>query len=282
MRNSEIRFVAAAVAFATGIVSASAADLPTYPANKAPVVASTEAYSWTGCYIGGNAGGGTSHSNFTTLVTAGPPGGNHLGPDSRDNVNRAAPGSADDAGFIGGGQVGCNWQTGRIVLGIEGDFDYFGSEPSLTRSGVLSDEVSRFTITNSVKTNWLATVRPRVGLAFDRSILYLTGGLALANLRYIQSFSDDLLSHGIGDSSASGTQFGWTVGGGMEYALTNSWSVKGEYLYAQFSSIAAVGNITTVAIGPFTNGLQGTADLKTHIFRVGANYHFNNPVGVRY
>lgn len=281
MRNSQFCFIAAAIAFAPGVVSASAADLSARMATKAAIVAPVGAYNWTGCYIGGNAGGGTSHSNFTTLVTAGPPGGNHLGAQSRANVNAAAPGSADDAGFMGGGQVGCNWQTGRIVFGIEGDFDYFGTEPSLTRNGVVSDNVTPFTITNSVKTNWLATVRPRVGLAFDRSILYLTGGLAIANLRYTQSFSD-LLPDGIGGSSASKTQLGWTVGGGMEYALTNSLSVKGEYLYAQFSSLAAVGSITTVAIGPFTNGLQGTADLKTHIVRVGVNYHFNNPVVARY
>ena len=275
-------FFGAAIAFSAGVVSASAADLPARMSTKALMGAPVAAYNWTGCYIGGNAGGDTSHSNFTTLVTPGPPGANHLGADSRDNVNAAAPGPADDAAFIGGGQVGCNWQTGSIVFGLEGDFDYFGTNPSLTRNGVVSDNVSPFTITNSVKTSWLATVRPRVGLAFDRSLLYLTGGLAITNLRYTQSFEDLLASHGIGGSSASKTQLGWTVGGGWEYALTNSWSVKGEYLYAQFSSVGAVGSIATVNIAPFSNGLQGTADLKTHIVRVGANYHFNNPVVARY
>jgi outer membrane immunogenic protein len=273
-------FFGAAIAFSAGVVSASAADLPARMSTKDPMAAPVAAYNWTGCYIGGNAGGGTSHSNFTTLVTAGPPGANHLNPERRDNVNATAPGPADDAAFIGGGQVGCNWQTGSIVFGLEGDFDYFGTNPSLTRNGVAS--FTPFTITNSVKTSWLATVRPRVGLALDRSLLYLTGGLAITNLHYTQSFEDLASSHGIGSSSASKTQFGWTVGGGWEYALTNSWSVKGEYLYAQFSSVGAVGSIATVNRGPFLNGLQGTADLKTHIVRVGANYHFNNPVVARY
>ncbi len=242
-----------------------AADLGKPPAYKAPPLAPV--FSWTGCYIGANAGGASSKSNFSTGIDP----GTHLGvPANLAAVSAAGTGSASDTGFIGGGQVGCNFQSGQFVIGVEGDFDYFGTESTLSGSGVLTTR-DPFAITNSVKTNWLATVRPRAGIAFGPSLLYVTGGVAFTDIKYTQSYADTLFD-AVGGSSVSETKVGWTVGGGWEYAFAPNWSFKAEYLFAKFSSVSTSGLIVSTTGG--TNVLNGSADLQAHIGRVGLNYKF--------
>jgi outer membrane immunogenic protein len=259
-------------------------------------------FSWTGCYIGGNLGGGWSYSKFDTVMDP----GTHLdlllpgvlvvpGAVNVAAVSAAGTGSANDNGtFVGGGQVGCNWQSGYFVVGLEGDIDAFRANSTLVAPGSLTGLINvpnvglvpfgfPFTITNSVSTTWLATVRPRVGVAYGHGLLYVTGGVAVTNLRYSQTYSDALFFGalaGVGASSVSQTKVGWTVGGGWEYAFTDNWSVKAEYLYVRFSSISTVGTVVDT-LGR-TNVLHGTADLQENIFRVGLNYRFGGPIAARY
>ncbi len=113
---------AATLPLACGAVSASAADMPMHDMPmKAAVAPAAPPYQWTGCYIGLNGGGGASGTNVTTAVGAG---GYLVGLDPGE-VNNDGTGSVNASNFLGGGQVGCNWQTGTIVVGLEGDFDYF-------------------------------------------------------------------------------------------------------------------------------------------------------------
>ena len=121
-------------------------------------------------------------------------------------------------GFLGGGQIGANYQFNTLVLGIEGDFDWTG----LKASG--SDSIGDTLNTN---TRWTSTVTGRVGAAFDRLLVYAKGGLALAQ---DQSSFTDLAG------SSAGTSFmrtGWTVGAGLEYGITKNWSAKIEYDYLE-------------------------------------------------
>jgi outer membrane immunogenic protein len=264
MRYKIASLAAAAIAFG-GVQMASAADM----AVKArPMVAPVTTYTWTGCYIGVNAGAGWSRSSFDSVMDP----GTHLGLAANvAAVSAAGTGSArDDGNFIGGGQIGCNWQTGSWVIGIEGDFDAFRADPTLVGTGVLTTG-DTFVITNSVTTNWLATVRPRLGWAFDRSLLYITGGLAVTNIKYTQTYADTLFA-AAGTSSSSQTKAGWTIGGGWEYAFTNNWSMKAEYLFVHFSSVSTGGIVVSTSGG--TNALSGTADLREHIARIGLNYRF--------
>lgn len=262
MRTKVACLLAAAISLGTW-QAASAADLPL----KAPIMPAP--FSWTGCYIGANAGAAWSHTDFTSTMDT----GTHLGlPANLATVGNAGTGSAKETGFIGGGQVGCNWQTGAIVFGVEGDFNAFTPETTLSGSGVLTTG-DTFAIDNSVKARWLATVRPRIGYAFDRSLIYVTGGLAVANLRYTQTYSDTLFS-GFGTSETTSTKAGWTVGGGWEYAFDNHWSAKLEYLYASFPSIDTVTNVSSTTGG--TNTLHGSAEVHSHIVRVGLNYRFGS------
>jgi outer membrane immunogenic protein len=195
-------------------------------------------YNWSGCYVGINAGGGMSASNFT---------------DNNDPTD--GNGSANHTDFLGGGQAGCNLQMGTVVGGLEGDFDYFHGNPNFFNNTNGPPGVQQ-----SLTTSYLATVRPRLGIAADRNFAYLTGGVAFANA----SYSDNNLTAG-GIASASRMLTGWTAGAGWEYAMTQNWTFKLEYLWASFPTMSA-GN-TPLA---FT----GTADLNVQVLRVGANFKF--------
>jgi len=242
--------------------SAMAADLPLKAAPTAP------AYSWSGCYIGVNGGGAASGSDTATSVD---PGTHLVNPADLATVGSAGTGSANGDNFIGGGQAGCNWQTGTMVLGLEGDWDYVPTTTLLSPIGGTLSTGDTFSLTNSVKTNWLATIRPRVGVAVDRNLAYVTGGAAFAEYSLTQTYADTIAS-AVGSSSVSRTVIGWTAGAGLETAVTNNVTLKVEYLFAQFPSIAATGAILGTDGG--TNVLHGSADLTVQTLRIGMNYKF--------
>ena len=172
----------ALLGLATG---AMAADLPSRRAASAPVFAAAPVFTWTGFYVGVNAGYGWSNDDFDAI-------------DLADDE--------DDGGFIGGAQVGYNYQIGSFVVGLEGDIQYadFG------REGVFNfrDEQGNLFEGELESSDWFGTVRARAGVAFGQALIYGTGGFA---------FADDV--------------GGWTVGGGVEYAFTNNLSAKIEGLY---------------------------------------------------
>ncbi len=241
---------------------ASAADMP--------VKAATHAHtpSWTGCYLGLNAGGGASGSDFTTSVD---PGTHLVDPADLATAGATGTGSANDPGFIGGVQAGCNYQTGSFVAGIEGDWDYFRSHPTFSNpNGVLTTADTQ-TITQSLRTDSLATIRPRLGIASDRSLIYATGGAAFARVKYTQTYLDTL-NAAAGTATASSTLVGWTAGAGWEWAWTDQVSIKTEYLFAKFPTLNALGTIADNAAG--TNTQHGSANLTIQTVRLGVNYRF--------
>jgi outer membrane immunogenic protein len=227
------------------------------------------AYQWSGCYVGANVGGGASGSNFDTAVD---PGTHLLGGDPAV-VAATGTGSHGGDGLIAGGQVGCNWQSGLLVAGLEGDFDYFHSNPWFSNNTItLSDGVTPFTITQSVTSDYLATIRPRIGIAADRNLAYLTGGVAFTRVSYLESYNDGAAPAGIGSAAASKSLVGWVAGAGWENAVTDHWIFRAEYLYAGFSKVNAVGAITDATGG--VNTLHGSSDLTVQIIRAGVNYKF--------
>ena len=242
------------------LAAATAADLPT----KAP---SAPAFSWTGCYVGVNGGGGASGSNFTSSV--GP--GNHLGVADAVTVGATGTGSGNDSNFLAGGQVGCNWQSGTMVYGIEADADYFSSNPTFNDgTGTLSTG-DTFAVGQSLTTDYLATVRPRVGVAADRSLFYVTGGVAFTRVSYVQTYADTL-NAGAGTATGGQSMIGWTVGTGWEYAWTDHFTTKVEYLFAEFPTTVGAGRIVDTVAG--ANPLSGSADLVIQTVRLGLNYKF--------
>jgi outer membrane immunogenic protein len=124
-------------------------------------------------------------------------------------------------GVLGGVHAGYNWQTNQLVLGIEADFDgsgVRGTDPLRLRS-------SPGTV--ALKNDWQSSVRLRAGYAWDRFLLYTTGGVAFADDR-------EILTIPAGSYSQTNTLTGWTVGGGLEYALTNNWIGRVEVRYTDF------------------------------------------------
>jgi outer membrane immunogenic protein len=245
-----------AAVLSTGV--AFAADIPA----KAPTA---PPYQWTGCYIGLNAGGGASASNFTTTVGA----GTQLVGSDPATVSADGSGAGSGSNFLGGGQAGCNWQTGTVVFGLEGDFDYYRSNSNFLNNTDTLTAGTPFAVGQSLKTDYLATVRPRIGIAADRNFAYVTGGVALTDARYAETYGDG--AGALGSASASKALTGWTAGAGWEYALATHWTVRVEYLFSGFSTTSATGVIT----GPTgSNPLHGSGDLIIQVARAGVNFKF--------
>jgi outer membrane immunogenic protein len=245
---------------ATG--SALAADMPM----KAPAA---PAYQWAGCYVGLNAGGVASGTNFSSVVD---PGTHLLGADPAV-VGASGRGGANANGPLGGAQVGCNLQTGTLVYGLEGDFDAFHNNPQFSNNtNTLSNGVTPFTLSQSLTTNYIATLRPRIGIAADRNFAYITGGAAFTSVSYTESYVDGAAPPGTGVASASRTLVGWAAGAGWEYAFADRWTFRLEYLFAAFPTTNALGAITDAGGG--TNTLHGSADLVIQIARAGVNFKF--------
>ncbi|MGF9764029.1 outer membrane beta-barrel protein [Microvirga sp. 0TCS3.31] len=217
MKTRLLGLLAATALTTAGISAAAAADLPSRAA-PAPIIAAAPIFTWTGFYVGVNAGYGWSDDDFDAV-------------DFADDE--------DDGGFVGGAQVGYNWQFGSFVVGAEADIQYadFG------REGVFNfvDEDDRLFEGEFNRSDWFGTVRARAGVAFGQALVYATGGFA---------FADDAN--------------GWTVGGGLEYAFTNNLSAKIEGLYVSLDA----DNDFDFDIDGFDN------DVDFGVVRAGLNYHF--------
>jgi outer membrane immunogenic protein len=251
-----------ALLFAPVLIGASrAADMP-MKAAATPVV------NWSGCYAGANVGGGASASNFTSAVD----GGTHLFDPDPATVAGSAAGSHGGDGLLAGGQAGCNLQSGSLVAGLEGDFDYFHSNPFFLNNFTTLNSGAPFTVKQSMTTDYLATIRPRIGIAADRNLAYLTGGVAFTRVSYLETYSDSGAPAGSGSAAASKSVVGWVAGAGWEYAVADHWTFRAEYLYAGFSKVNALGAITDTGGG--ANALHGSADLTIQALRAGVNYRF--------
>jgi outer membrane immunogenic protein len=233
----------------------SAADLGARPIGKAPVVAPPVPFSWTGCYIGGNIGGKKGSLDAEATVLAPVP------------VTLIFTGEDSETGFIGGGQVGCQWQSGAFVFGFEGDFDATNLERTfVVPAGLVVPPFvagDAFTLSN----DWQASIRGRLGWAFDRVLVYATGGVAWAN------FEATAALVGLPVVSADKTLTGWTVGGGFEWGFTPNWSLGVEYRFSQFDGDNfGLGTVTVAgATFPFTVN----SELETHEITARVNYRFN-------
>jgi outer membrane receptor protein involved in Fe transport/opacity protein-like surface antigen len=198
---------------------------PTSPA------AVSDRYNWSGFYLGLNAGGAFG----INTVSASAGGGSA---------------SVKEPGFLGGAQVGANYQTGPVVWGFEADYDASTQNKSLP-AGVLTGSTSQ--------TPWLATLRGRFGIAFDRYLVYATAGGAAGELRSIANIP-------AGTTNTTVTYGTWTAGAGLEYGITDNLSARVEYLYLD------KGHIATGAIGPPATTI--TSRVQDNLVRAGLNYRF--------
>ena len=266
------------VALAFVASQAVAADLPVKAPIRAPAV-----YSWTGFYLGGHVGYGwsdattkyTGDADVLTLVNAGAlPVGYDVG----------------RGGFAGGVQTGYNWQLNSLVLGIEADASRLSIGRNVSAQNINPAAIAlpirgggflalnQWDSTADLKADWVATVRGRAGLAFDRWMVFGTAGVAWADVAtsgtLLRSFpvGGAVIASWAGSTSQSKT--GYVVGGGVEYAMTNNWLVRIEGLYYGFGHVndvvqPAPGNILADAVP-----LNRTTDVNLAVVRLGLNYKF--------
>jgi outer membrane immunogenic protein len=229
--------------------------------------------------VGGNVGGDWQRASFNSNLigcnVAGCASGlPHIGFDPA--IAAAGTGSSTQAGFTGGGQFGYNWQINSLVLGVEADINAVSGKPGIAAASAVSVNVGTFTLANSANADWLATVRGRVGFAADRFLIYATGGVAFSHINFSQSFSDICCTSRtpLTTFSTSSWKTGYAVGWGLEYAITNNWSLRGEYLYAGgFGSVG--GSYGATSVNGNGDLHSGSASLSIQEARVGLNYKFN-------
>jgi outer membrane immunogenic protein len=223
----------AALTALTVWTSAHAADLPKAPPPSPAPVFVPPAFTWTGFYLGGNFGGGWSSTTFT------------------DNLTGGAV-TATNAGWLGGGQVGFNYQFGAAVVGVEATFDWSSlgvNPPAWTVAGLTS--------TASLSTKWVTTAAARLGYAADRALFYgKAGGGWVGNSATISTSTGASLT-------TSNTNSGWLVGGGLEYAFTPNWTGKLEYDYLGLQGWTATSPIVADSVN---------VKRQLNIFTVGFNY----------
>lgn len=245
-----------------------AADIPVRMPVKAPVMAPV-VYNWTGFYLGAHAGYSWAHTRITDRL-----GYNTIPGDTW---------SFKSDGFVGGGQLGYNWQTGGFVFGLEADFGYLGLRGNAPApAGVLFFNSDTRGVNDP---DFYATVRGRLGFAFDTWLIYATGGWIGVNKPV--SVIDNCFVAPCGAATITAEskfRSGWTVGGGIEWAVSGPWSVKAEYLYFDLGNetISARNAFPATPLAP-TFIWPWDTRMNGHIARVGINYRFDaGPVVARY
>ena len=237
MKNRWLMGAAAAALTVAGALAAQAADLPTRKEAPAPVFVPPP-FTWTGFYIGGNAGGvwGSGGNASSTVYANGFPWLYNVWPGGGNNNN--------NSGFIGGGQAGYNWQSGAFVFGVETDFD--GTSLSRSRSFIGPTFLNPIGLGNDflsangkISLDWLGSTRARVGFVAtpdNRLMFYGTGGVAYGGGSAHLNVYDAANGWYWSSNSGSQTRTGWTIGGGVEYAWTNNIILGAEYLYYDLGS----------------------------------------------
>jgi outer membrane immunogenic protein len=229
-------------------------------------------YNWSGWYAGVNAGYGFSSdaNTYFSPVDAG-------AVLRRGFVTPLL--SENRSGALGGLQLGVNRQDGKIVYGLEADLNYGQIKGSSTGPAILIIAPTTITTSTETKLDWFGTVRGRLGVAaFDRSLIYATGGLAYGRATSSPSFVNanngpcELRANFCSFASGQKWMAGWTLGAGWEYAFAEKWSAKIEYLYYDLGTIT---NTMTPANGATSTIFESSTRINGNVVRVGLNYKFN-------
>lgn len=237
------------------LLTGAACFLTSAGAQAADIIEPT-AYDWTGPYVGLQGGYAWGENDATASGEVDLPATEANALASNDVTLNEGKGSIAIDGFLGGLHLGYNWQSDSLVLGLEGDIelaDLDGDTDVLDDFGDKIGEIKH-------EIDWLGSLRLRAGFAADRALFYGTGGLAVGGVKIS-------LEDGDGDEFAdnSDTKWGWTIGGGIEYAFADELSGRIEYRYTDLGKIDAEGD----------DGDDGEVDTAFHAVRVGLSWHFN-------
>lgn len=249
------------------------------------ISASAAVSPWHGPYLGAylgdafgynrastNTGSVTDTSYFTTTADI-------------NTVNNAGTYSSNPNVGIVGIQAGQDWGWQEIVFGVAADYSTLSLGSSKrVMNATYPDNSDQYSIHTSINTNWLFTLRSRLGYQanlFCPTLFYVTGGFALAKLKVSNNFTDNSSYLGMGGGNTSKNQIGWTLGGGIEFAVIKHLSVDLEYAYVDIPSIKTINSISNTSGGfgiapqSLTNPLSTTARFHANLLKLGLNYRFN-------
>jgi outer membrane immunogenic protein len=253
------KFVASlALAATLGVGAASAADLAGWP-YKAPALP-YPVYNWAGFYVGGHLGGSWTNQIWTNTANT-------------SGFGDLIPGEGfgqHGSGAFGGGQIGYNWQASNFVFGLEGTASAMDNRGGLLNTVFGSALDDRF----SWRTNWMATVTGRTGIAVNNNLFYVKGGYAGVSSHMSVV---DVVPPFVGSGSDTRWHNGATVGAGWEYGITRNWIVGLEYDYAAFQTRSY--QLGGTAPGPYTFDAK-PRDVQSAVARL--SYKFSGPLVAKY
>lgn len=236
-RRGGLLLTACAAAISAG--GALAADLPSPRYAPAPPAAIMP-YDWTGVYVGLQGGHDWGRDKTTEFFTA-------------TGAFTGLSWSYNPKGWAGGGHLGFNYQFSSLVVGVEGDLEKTG-----IRGGFVDPGGS-----GVMTMNWQGSLRARIGFAFDRALIYATGGAAVADIKYVYANPVGPISE-----PTSKVRNGWTLGGGAAYAFTDAISGRLEYRYSDY------GRFRYNSVLAFPGLLTGEQEPRVHSLRAGVSYKF--------
>jgi outer membrane immunogenic protein len=253
--------------------TAGAADLPT---RKQPPPPPPPVFSWDGFYIGGQIGGGWARDKVSDS--------------SPTYLPAIGPGPVNESGIIGGAHAGYNWQFGHLVYGLEGDFE--GTNLSKSSNCLIQSMVTGVSVTpggcgqianlavaDSFRTalSWQSSARARFGYALDNVLLYATGGLAIAGVetRYTEAVSLLPLIATRAEPSFNRTSVGFTLGGGVEYAIDANWSVRAEYRFSDFGKPKPIDSNQLTNFAPASPAVRIYHSVDENAVLFGISYKFD-------
>lgn len=233
---------------------------------------------WSGFYAGLNLGGSWGDASMNTQIGPGP-GPIVIPPVDVSQINQTNDDDGNKTGFSGGGQIGYNWQSGSLVFGIETDYSFmdidqsgantYQSRVTVTPPIAPAPPIPSYTLEQRVQSNWMWTLRPRLGYAAGPWLMYATAGVASANVDMETKYRDTRTPPGGAQISTGETKTGWVAGLGGAYAFNPAWSIRGEWLYAD---LGEVRDTVTSADGFAT--LTSEAEVSINVIRVGMDYKF--------
>jgi outer membrane immunogenic protein len=273
--------MAALAAAAAGSSGAMAADLTV----KAPSPPMAPVSTWQGFYLGASVGASWLHA--TSDDTAAILGMATVAPLNRFPVNSTVGGSSTSAngtGFLGGLHLGYNLQSGNFVYGLEGDFSWVGSTSATTNGAFVhtvgytyANRINFGSTVRSSKVSELATLRARLGVDFNGTLPYLTGGVAWGHIQ--NSFTITGAGYNGLTATATATQKSWVpgivIGGGIEHRLSQNWTIRGEVMWVGFPDRGLANPLASTTYGNLTSGggpIKFTNELT--VGDIGLNYRF--------
>ena len=227
--------------------------------------------NWTGFSIGASTGATWGTTRQLTAIS-----GNFFGFQAFPaTVGRTDPHSA---GVYAGGQIGADYQFGQYVIGVAGDIGFANAKGARGCQPRVGDT---FFYNCETQVDMLSTATARAGYAFDRTLIYVKGGAAFADVT--ERLKDNTGGQPLAflapianfrSAAVSTDAFGWTLGAGFEYAITRNWTAKAEYLHYELE--AKRGNYPLALAFNFpNNGVAQSARHSGEIVKIGVNYRFN-------